>query len=295
MDGFMGYSWPWAGFVDYSKCYHDVKITTILIQSVIILGAVASMLPQVIKPIQRRTSHGLSGLFGLLTGLGHYFVVTNYFCLHNADFVGLLQIPLSQSWTRFLTITNYFAIFILFLPIYFLIIQLFDKAPRKNFNASTNRKIFVMTVGFLLIYFGTVFTCWIIFYFLGTHKGFHSRTVHYVGQVYGTASVVFSVIHYLPQFVTTCRLKSEGSLSIIMLAIQAPGGILSSMIMAFGQNEHWTTFSCMLVASSEQLLLLVLCLYYKCCYKRHFNQKPLLEESTSTSHMNENVAQVFLT
>lgn len=282
MDDFIGYEGSWSGFVDYSKCYHKVKILTVITQSIIIIGAIVSMLPQVIKVVRRKTSHGIAHLFGFLSAMQHIFVVWNYFFLHNADFIGLLQVPFGFAWQRFLSFLNYFVIFIFYLPVFHLLVQLFDRAYRKNYSATTNRRSFIMIVSLLLIYYLSVGVISVIFFVTGFLKGYHSEAIQSIGKIIGTSAIFFSVTHYLPQFITTCRLKGEGSLSIIMLSLQAPGGLISAAVMAFGQREHWSTFLCMLVASAQQVLLLVLCIFYKCRNMKH-QRHPRIDKYSETT------------
>ena len=286
MDDFNGYVYSWSGFTDYSKCYHDVSVLTIIIQVCVVTGCIISSIPQLSKVVEKRTSFGLSGLFAALTSFGHLLVIMNYICLHNSDFVGLLQISPAKAWKRFLTFLHFFTLWILFYPIIPLYIQFFDKAKRRNTgHPGSNRADYITNVVYLMLYLLMVILLFSLFTGLSERFGFGSAVTLNTGKVLGTASSVLSLIHYLPQFYTTCKIKGMGSLSLIMLCIQAPGGIISAVTMALGQNEHWTTFMCILCSAIQQLILLIVCLYYEYCYKKTNIERPLLGSSSANGYV----------
>jgi hypothetical protein len=59
--------------------------------------------------------------------------------------------------------------------------------------------------------------------------------------------------------VTTCKLRSPGNLSIVNLAIQAPG-LINAIFTFVGQADDWTIAISSFLLSIEQFVLLGMCI-----------------------------------
>ena len=269
MDGFEGYKFSWPGFLDYSNCYHDLKHFFIIVGSIIWIGTALSLFPQLYRIINNRTSYGISPLFVVLTSSNHFLLVINYLCLHNADFAGLNQYSFFSVFPRFLTFLNLFTLWYSYFPVLFLIFIFFDKEPRKIRPKSFFHIEWKYSLSYSLSFLFGFFLIFYIFHHSSILHGYGSLTILSIGKFCGGLASIFSIVHYIPQFITTYKLKDHGSLSLLMLGIQAPGGFINVFVMAFGQGEHWTTFISVLFSSSQQFFLLALCLYYK--YNKNLN------------------------
>jgi hypothetical protein len=93
--------------------------------------------------------------------------------------------------------------------------------------------------------------------------GCGSAWVVMVGKFFGTFATFMCIVQYVPQMITTCRLKSSGSLSLLLLALQSPGGFINAAFMWIGQGDDWTTWISILAAAVQQAILLGICLYFK--------------------------------
>jgi hypothetical protein len=78
----------------------------------------------------------------------------------------------------------------------------------------------------------------------------------------------------------TCHLKDSGSLSLALLAIQAPGGTLNALFMWIGQEDDWTTWISILAASVQQFILLGICVFFKLRKRRVMQQKGKGDDSS---------------
>ena len=80
----------------------------------------------------------------------------------------------------------------------------------------------------------------------------------------GITAAILASIQYFPQIYTTLRLRCVGSLSIPMMCLQSPGGLLwaSSLAARFGW-EGWSTWVTFLVTACLQMVLLALALYFE--------------------------------
>ena len=142
-----------------------------------------------------------------------------------------------------------------------------NERPKRNHEKIQREwKIGVITISTLVFISIGLFIIYII---IGLIKGFSSNIIIRYGQVLGTMSSIATVFQYLPQFIETFKIKDNGSLSLVTLAIQAPGGTINAIFMMVGNSESWTTFLSTFSSAVQQWGLLFLCIYYKCKRKRN--------------------------
>jgi hypothetical protein len=190
-------------------------------------------------------------------------LVYNVVCLHAADFIGILQIPFARTLPRLLTFCIAFALWFGYLPIPFLTMHFLDLVPRRNrgsVNAPKERRTNAVT---LTAAIGSALVLMSVHAALAGRFGFASPAVRDFGDALGAAAGVLVIVQYAPQIVTTCRLGEVGSLSIALIAVQAPGGTANALFMAVAQDDSWTTWISILGASIQMWILLVICLVFK--------------------------------
>ncbi|KAH0490986.1 hypothetical protein TgHK011_002432 [Trichoderma gracile] len=80
----------------------------------------------------------------------------------------------------------------------------------------------------------------------------------------GVMAAVLAAIQYIPQIWMTYHLKHVGSLSIPMMCIQTPGGLLfaASLFMRLGM-EGWSTWAIYLLTAAMQGAVLAMGIYYE--------------------------------
>lgn len=80
----------------------------------------------------------------------------------------------------------------------------------------------------------------------------------------GVMAAVLAAIQYIPQIWMTYHLKHVGSLSIPMMCIQTPGGLLfaASLYMRLGM-EGWSTWAIYLLTAAMQGTVLSMGIYYE--------------------------------
>ena len=93
----------------------------------------------------------------------------------------------------------------------------------------------------------------------------------------GVMAAVLAAIQYVPQIWTTYRLKHVGSLSLPMMCIQTPGGLLfaASLFARLGW-EGWSTWAIFLMTSAMQGSLLVMGVYYELAARRRAREAQAL-------------------
>jgi uncharacterized protein with PQ loop repeat len=253
---------------------------------VIFSGAIVSVIPQIVLIVTQRSSFGLNSFTLFVTSLGQFILVINIVCLRSADFIGVLQYPFSAAIGRLLTVFIQAALWLGTLPIVILNLVFFDKAarPARPTSKIHAESYFNRILTLLVVFMGLMI---VAFFVVGTVlNGPGSLYVVRMGQFLGTVAGLMCVAQYLPQMVTTCKLRSSGSLSLVLLSIQAPGGLLNALFMAIGQKDHWTTYISILVASIQQFLLLGICLFFK-ARKKKPGRAMNTEDSSSTGKVSD--------
>lgn len=222
------------------------------------------MVPQLIRLVRMRTSYGISPLFVTITHLGQFTTVLNIFCLHNADFYGVTQITPARTLPRLLSFCSCFILWFTYMPVCYLMSIYLDKEEReKRGRKDIDREHYTLRFGTSFITAAEI-AMFFPYLIVGCKYGFGSHQILYYGKVVGIFSSVLSVCQYAPQFYTTCKLKDNGSFSLVTLAIQAPGGTTNAIFMMLGNKEHWTTWLAMLTSALQQFGLLALCIFYRC-------------------------------
>ncbi|KAF8148414.1 hypothetical protein B0H34DRAFT_736950 [Crassisporium funariophilum] len=79
----------------------------------------------------------------------------------------------------------------------------------------------------------------------------------------GVSSALLATIQYAPQLLHTYRMKLVGALSIPMMLIQTPGGLLMVTSIVLRPGTNWTSWITFAVAAVLQGCLLVMCIMWK--------------------------------
>ena len=120
-------------------------------------------------------------------------------------------------------------------------------------------------IGLVLLNIGSSILLLVLWCVLGTKLGFNSKVIKYIGEICGYLSVILEIIQYVPQYITTIKIKDNGSLSLLMLEIQGPSCLANGLYMAIARHESLSTYATSLVDASAQIGLLVLCWCFKLC------------------------------
>ena len=218
------------------------SIMWIAVGSIICIGSAISVIPQITSILTKKSSYGLNVVSIFVTSTSQFILLTNVLCFHIEDFMGCCQFSFIKIIPRFLTFFITFGLWIFFLAVPFLTMIFFDKENPRSQSPTDQRHNQILTtaltssipfisIAFLLSYF-----------ILAIQNGFSSTIVLYFGGICGSISTIIGFAQYVPQMITTCSIKGPGSLSLLLLFIQAPGGTANALFMAFAQGDHWTTW-----------------------------------------------------
>lgn len=120
------------------------------------------------------------------------------------------------------------------------------------------------TVGLLCIFHGliVIILTGVFVIALPSHLNFWANFL-------GVMAAALAAVQYIPQIWTTYKLKHAGSLSIPMMCIQTPGGLLfaASLFARLGW-EGWSTWAIYLLTAGMQGMVLFLAISYELAARR---------------------------
>jgi uncharacterized protein with PQ loop repeat len=288
MSSEVGFRDSFHGFVDYSFCFPESDIVWNLVGIFIFLGTRISIIPQYYNIISTRSAFGLDSVTLFVIVTGQYILVANIVALQAADFVGVLQYSFDTVIWRLFTFINAAANWLSYLPCSFLAMIFFDRRPRPLRAAEQIAKEDVVNLWLTVAGPIACLLLAVINFAMGPAYGFGASELLLLGRVLGIVAAALWAWQYIPQIITTCRLRSPGNLSLILLAIQAPGSMINAIFMFVGQGNDWTTAISSFLLSLEQFFLLGTCIFFNvkngrctCAKKEKEDQaEDLLEEMT---------------
>ena len=193
--------------------------------------------------------------------VNQWLLIINFLCLNYDEFLAIFSNDFVSCYPGILVFVDFFSSWALFLPFMFLLMHLDDREHDSKLSQKERFKNKFICNGVValnvIVSFGTLFL-WII---LGINYSFDSSIVFLFGDICGVISTVLESIEYIPQFITVCKLKNSGSLSLPMLAILGPTELACGVYMYF-IGENWSTYLCSFVSAIAQISLLVVCLFF---------------------------------
>lgn len=210
------------------------------------VGVFASYVPQIVLVYRRRDTEGLNPLFLLLMNLGSSSAFFNIWLLSKTRFECCSTI---SSYDCFASLLIFLQLFCGFLgPSLLLVLAV--KFREKGLNSQR-----ILRAGQAMLAYDVVITLLVlVFYRTGYREQF--------ATIMGLTSIAAGFVQYIPQIMTTYKLKHVGSLSVATLLIQIPGGYFWCLSLALSRDSRWSTWMPLFFASSSQAVLLMLAFYF---------------------------------
>jgi uncharacterized protein with PQ loop repeat len=244
----------------------------------VILGIVASYLPQHYKLLSEKSSEGLSAWYIFLGGISSFSSVANSTLLNLKVFKCCQKIPVGNCISGLM---RFFLIFFQWSCFFFIILLFLIFFPRHlryvpvdissvdGHPVMTNQWKTAIFVSLLLaLYFLFVISLSII---LISTTGFDSSYTKAFGELLGLFSLTLSLVMFVPQIWRTFHLKEIGALSIPGMCIQTPGSFILCLSIYLDPNANWSTWLPTFVSGTLMGLLLILCIKYD--WKRKQREK----------------------
>lgn len=241
---------------DFCSVYDGASVANFILSLAITAGIFVSYLPQYIRIHRKQTSEGLSVNFLLLGSCSLLFTFTNivlissrarYCCRVGA--LSLFNCLNSQLNLVQIGLQCTCAIMILVLVLVF---------TRGSVAQDKHEYARIVRVGQLVVVHAAASLVQIA---VGLGAG--RPTLLVLAQFNGLMSTMLTVVKYVPQILTTYRLKHPGTLSVGMMCIQTPGGFVFTATLFFTKGSHWSSWMSYFTAAMLQGSLLALCVYYE--------------------------------
>ena len=236
-----------------------------------ILGML-SVVPQHIKLLKRKSSEGMSSHWLALSNTQMFSSVSNIVLLKFPIILGCTHIGFHACYPSMIALAQR-GIWLVIFPIMLEFIAFFP--PR--IDDWTRRAFLLACTEFLLFlaYMASV----VVAAALIIHKlGPCHDSVLYFGNILGVVATVANIIQWIPQIYLTYAAKRVGSMSILLVAIGAPGNFLILLFLAFVSRESVSTWLPNLSAAIQQSILLVLLIIYRRREKELASKSPYTEE-----------------
>ncbi|KAJ5155457.1 hypothetical protein N7492_008260 [Penicillium capsulatum] len=234
----------------------------------IIIGILASYLPQHVRIISRRSSFGISPYFVLLGVTSGTSAFTNILvfpktshdvgCCHEisgaACFASLLGVfQMGMQWLCF------FSILLLFVIYFPRATSPTDPVVPVSSTANTPTYRTALSVTAICILHAVV-TLIISVAFAVRNPAALPTWANFLGIL----AAILASIQYFPQIYTTLRLRCIGSLSIPMMCIQTPGSLVWAASLAAREGiKGWSIWGVLVVTACLQGTLLVMAIYFE--------------------------------
>lgn len=111
------------------------------------------------------------------------------------------------------------------------------------------------------------------------YTGVNSSFVQQMNFVFGIIGTVTIIFQWSPQIVTTFVHKGPGALSILTLAISAPGSILTFISLLFARKSAsvWLPY---ILSATQQIIIISMALFFRFRKKQNLGYEILDQEST---------------
>ncbi|KAG6330156.1 hypothetical protein ID866_8934 [Astraeus odoratus] len=250
----------------------------------LVYGLFISYVPQHLRIIRAGTSIGLSPWFLLLGSTSSAAAMLNMItmqwpilrCCKEVSFGKCIEISAGvlQVSTQWLLFTIIMVLFILYYPANLKYVELeintHDLRPIQRVRSSLKSDEWRLSV--IVSWAVAVHLAFIVFttFFLlfttplsADPTAPRPRQVELWAAFLGVSSGVLAAIQYAPQLQRTYALKLVGALSIPMMIIQSPGGIVMAVSIAIRPGTNWTSWIMYIVSAVMQTCLLLMCFAWK--------------------------------
>jgi len=245
-------------------------------------GLIISYLPQHFRIINAKSSEGFSPVFLLLGTTSATATLFNMITLQ-AEIVkccrvvsfgscvemvaGIVQVGLQLFGFGFI-----FVLYMIYYPSHLRYVEtaadeselqplLPAKTPVKSAEWGLSVIVAWITVIYLLFLFIT--TVYLLSTSTPSPDGALPSHISSWATFLGVSSALLATIQYAPQILHTYKTKLVGALSIPMMLIQTPGGVLMVTSIVLREGTNWTSWATFAVAAVMQGCLLVMCCLWK--------------------------------
>jgi len=227
----------------------------------LIFGVLISYIPQHVAIIRSKTSQGISWITIFLANVATCCNVVNAILEQWDNIACCGELGVLKCNATLLSVYQIGTGWINSSILFILVLAFFPKDPPGEM-ANKKNKIrgvigwFVYIILFVLIVPSAGGTLLALI-------GPDSKELHSYAFSLGIIATVSNVIQYTPQIIKTLLEKDIGSLSILMLLLQAPGSFLVVVFQGIMYKESVSTWLPFFITGVQQVILLIICIVFE--------------------------------
>jgi len=259
---------------DFVKVLVKMNAESIALGVCLIVGAVGSVIPQHIKFWKTKSTAGVSFLWIFLGNLNQFLSVTNAVVMKFPQLQACVVLGMEQCTPSLLALYQLVGIWAFSFPLYLWYLKFADPTVISKREWLLARVLFAVLIGiiFILMTLATVAI---------SVLGDCAYITLIFGYTMGIGSTVVTFVQWAPQIYQTYKAKTVGSFSILMLMIQAPGSFIIIYFLIVVSHESVSTWLSYASAALQQVVLIVLLLYYDRKVKRAEKDKYTIQDEKS--------------
>jgi uncharacterized protein with PQ loop repeat len=234
----------------------------IVLGSVLTAGIFLSYLPQHVIILKRRSSAGLSLYMLLLSNIASFTVVLGAVLLEWSEFQCCHSVGFGECQAILLSLYQLLVGFVNLLPMYALALYYMPERFERKQSDSARRVYYRHAIIYGVYVLGVVALSAASFVLIAV-DGKQASSVRTLGKVLGVVAAAATVVQWAPQIYEVYKNKGPGSLSLLMLLLQAPGALACAILQGVFYQEDWTTwvsYLCMFV--QEAIIICQLAFYH---------------------------------
>lgn len=256
---------------------------------VLVLGLFASYIPQHLRIIRAGTSVGFSPWFLLLGSTSSAAAMLNMItmqgpvlrCCLEVSFGKCIEISsgVLQVGSQWLLFSMILVLYMVYYPPNLKYVELeidtYDSRPVQRVRSvikSDEWRLSVIVSLVVAVHLAFItFTTFFLLYTADPSPDPSGRRPYQIelwATFLGVSSGVLAAVQYAPQLQRTYHLKLVGALSIPMMVIQSPGGIVMALSIAMKPGTDWTSWVMYAVSAVMQACLLSMCIMWKIRQRR---------------------------
>lgn len=240
---------------DFVKVLDKMNAESIALGVILIVGTIASTIPQHIKIWQNKSTVGLSCLWLFLGNVNQFSSVINAVVMKFPQLQACSILGVGECTPSLLALYQLLALWLFSFPLYIWYLKFSIPSVMHRREWLMARVLFGILLAFIVVAIGAAVVTL-------TEFGDCAYVTLGFGYTMGIVSTVMTFTQWAPQIYSTFRAKSVGSFSILMLAMQAPGSFIIIFFFIFVSHENISTWLSYVSTACQQILLLsLLCVY----------------------------------
>ncbi|KAJ3426040.1 pq loop repeat protein [Anaeramoeba flamelloides] len=249
---------------EYQLALVNMNDLGIITGIVIGLGSVLSYLPQVLKLFKRRSVLGINFIFIFFCTLNQFYAAANAVILNLPKTMACAQVGFGKCYSSLLAMLQITGLWVMFFPVPLLFILFHNnyesiKTQRQSKREQKKYKLYAFL--YVLVVLDVVVVALITIISVAI-QGPCSVIARTLAQILGVVSGIIVLFQWIPQIYSTYKFKGAGSVSVITLAVQAPGGFINLAFMIFISKEKFSTWFSFFVNTIQVIILLTMIIYY---------------------------------